>query len=77
MTSEALLLIMVVSLKILSWCITSQILRIPYLVYCSTKSSTSMWQVSLDLVKSLYAKFIDWDYEMIDPETDTPSHATK
>lgn len=36
-----------------------------------------MWQVSLDLVKSLYAKFIDWDYEMIDPETDTPSHATK
>ncbi|KAH9743896.1 phospholipid-transporting ATPase 2 [Citrus sinensis] len=33
-------------------------------------------KVSLDLVKSLYAKFIDWDYEMIDPETDTPSHAT-
>ncbi|XP_044502842.1 phospholipid-transporting ATPase 2 isoform X2 [Mangifera indica] len=33
-------------------------------------------KVSLDLVKSLYAKFIDWDIEMIDPETGTPSHAT-
>lgn len=33
-------------------------------------------KVSLDLVKSLYAKFIDWDREMIDLETDTPSHAT-
>ncbi|XWS63438.1 hypothetical protein CRYUN_Cryun06bG0096900 [Craigia yunnanensis] len=33
-------------------------------------------KVSLDLVKSLYAKFIDWDYEMIDQETGIPSHAT-
>ncbi|XP_021894272.1 phospholipid-transporting ATPase 2 [Carica papaya] len=33
-------------------------------------------KVSLDLVKSLYAKFIDWDVEMIDQETDTSSHAT-
>ncbi|XP_024444638.1 phospholipid-transporting ATPase 2 isoform X2 [Populus trichocarpa] len=33
-------------------------------------------KVSLDLVKSLYAKFIDWDREMIDLETETPSHAT-
>ncbi|KAA8524335.1 hypothetical protein F0562_010758 [Nyssa sinensis] len=32
-------------------------------------------KVSLDLVKSLYAKFIDWDNEMIDFETGTPSHA--
>ncbi|XP_059644716.1 phospholipid-transporting ATPase 2 [Cornus florida] len=32
-------------------------------------------KVSLDLVKSLYAKFIDWDNEMIDLETGTPSHA--
>ncbi|CAK7322729.1 unnamed protein product [Dovyalis caffra] len=32
-------------------------------------------KVSLDLVKSLYAKFIDWDWEMIDLETGTPSHA--
>ncbi|XP_048422253.1 phospholipid-transporting ATPase 2 isoform X1 [Pyrus x bretschneideri] len=33
-------------------------------------------KVSLDLVKSLYAKFIDWDNEMIDRETSTPAHAT-
>ncbi|KAL5861034.1 hypothetical protein ACOSQ4_002330 [Xanthoceras sorbifolium] len=33
-------------------------------------------KVSLDLVKSLYAKFIDWDNEMIDNATGTPSHAT-
>lgn len=34
-------------------------------------------QVSLDLVKSLYAKFIDWDEEMYDHDTSTPSHAAK
>ncbi|TXG55114.1 hypothetical protein EZV62_020370 [Acer yangbiense] len=33
-------------------------------------------KVSLDLVKSLYAKFIDWDNEMIDHETGIPSNAT-
>lgn len=33
-------------------------------------------KVSLDLVKSLYAKFIDWDSEMFDSETSTPSKAT-
>ncbi|KAG8641362.1 hypothetical protein MANES_13G143600v8 [Manihot esculenta] len=33
-------------------------------------------KVSLDLVKSLYAKFIDWDAEMIDHETGCSSHAT-
>ncbi|CAO2826079.1 unnamed protein product [Amaranthus hypochondriacus] len=33
-------------------------------------------KVSLDLVKSLYAKFIDWDLEMFDQETGVPSHAT-
>ncbi|KAI8005927.1 Phospholipid-transporting ATPase 2 [Camellia lanceoleosa] len=32
-------------------------------------------KVSLDLVKSLYARFIDWDNEMIDLETGTPAHA--
>jgi phospholipid-translocating ATPase len=32
-------------------------------------------KVSLDLVKSLYAKFIDWDDEMVDAETGTRSHA--
>lgn len=34
-------------------------------------------QVSLDLVKSLYAKFIDWDDQMVDLETRIRSHATK
>ncbi|EXB44626.1 Phospholipid-transporting ATPase 2 [Morus notabilis] len=33
-------------------------------------------KVSLDLVKGLYAKFIEWDYKMIDHETGTPAHAT-
>ncbi|XP_043701516.1 phospholipid-transporting ATPase 2-like isoform X2 [Telopea speciosissima] len=33
-------------------------------------------KVSLDLVKSLYAKFIDWDQEMHDHETSTAPHAT-
>lgn len=34
-------------------------------------------QVSLDLVKSLYAKFIDWDQEMYDPASNTPAYAAK
>ncbi|KAF8007990.1 hypothetical protein BT93_K1858 [Corymbia citriodora subsp. variegata] len=33
-------------------------------------------KVSLDLVKSLYAKFIDWDQKMVDQETGTAAHAT-
>ncbi|KAI8558558.1 hypothetical protein RHMOL_Rhmol04G0104100 [Rhododendron molle] len=32
-------------------------------------------KVSLDLVKSMYAKFIDWDNEMFDIETGTRAHA--
>ncbi|PIA58375.1 hypothetical protein AQUCO_00500355v1 [Aquilegia coerulea] len=32
-------------------------------------------KVSLDLVKSMYAKFIDWDKEMYDQQTDTPALA--
>ncbi|CAN8267607.1 unnamed protein product [Cochlearia groenlandica] len=32
-------------------------------------------KVSLDLVKGLYAKFIEWDVEMIDQETGTSSYA--
>lgn len=36
-----------------------------------------MRQVSLDLVKGLYAKFIEWDVEMIDQETGTSSYAAK
>lgn len=38
---------------------------------------SSMMKVSLDLVKSLYAKFIDWDDQMVDLETGTRSHAAK
>jgi phospholipid-translocating ATPase len=34
-------------------------------------------KVSLDLVKGLYAKFIEWDVEMIDQETGTASYAAK
>lgn len=32
-------------------------------------------KVSLDLVKSLYSKFIDWDSKMVDQESGTPAHA--
>ncbi|KAH9325750.1 hypothetical protein KI387_005928, partial [Taxus chinensis] len=32
-------------------------------------------KVSLDLAKSLYAKFIDWDVQMYDENSDTPAHA--
>ena len=32
-------------------------------------------KVSLDLVKTLYAKFIDWDLHMYDEKSDTPAHA--
>lgn len=32
-------------------------------------------KVSLDLVKSLYAKFIDWDQKMVDQETGIAAHA--
>ncbi|XP_057852337.2 phospholipid-transporting ATPase 2 isoform X2 [Cryptomeria japonica] len=32
-------------------------------------------KVSLDLVKSLYAKFIDWDMQMYDENSNTPAHA--
>ncbi|XP_024530611.1 phospholipid-transporting ATPase 2 isoform X2 [Selaginella moellendorffii] len=33
-------------------------------------------KVSLDLAKSMYAKFIDWDLHMYDEKTDTPAVAT-
>ncbi|KAJ3675744.1 hypothetical protein LUZ60_004786 [Juncus effusus] len=32
-------------------------------------------KVTLDLVKSVYARFIEWDEEMFDRETKTPAHA--
>ncbi|GJX01337.1 phospholipid-transporting ATPase 2 isoform X1 [Tanacetum coccineum] len=37
---------------------------------------TEARKVSLDLVKSLYAKFIDWDKQMVDVETGTSANAT-
>ncbi|XP_010236944.1 phospholipid-transporting ATPase 2 isoform X1 [Brachypodium distachyon] len=53
-----------------------QILVIPlrFELLCSIMIPISI-KVSLDFVKSLYAKFIDWDEEMYDKETDTPAHA--
>lgn len=44
---------------------------------CIRPVSLSLLQVSLDLVKSMYAKFIDWDDQMVDLETGIRSHATK
>ncbi|KAG6502715.1 hypothetical protein ZIOFF_035001 [Zingiber officinale] len=41
---------------------------------CSIMIPISL-KVSLDLVKSIYAKFIDWDEEMYDHETMTAPHA--
>ncbi|TVU13805.1 hypothetical protein EJB05_37233, partial [Eragrostis curvula] len=32
-------------------------------------------KVTLDLAKGVYAKFIDWDEQMIDHETNTPAHS--
>uniref|UniRef100_A0A2P2LF66 Phospholipid-transporting ATPase n=4 Tax=Rhizophora mucronata TaxID=61149 RepID=A0A2P2LF66_RHIMU len=54
-----------------------QLLIIPlrFELLCSIMIPISI-KVSLDLVKSLYAKFIDWDVQMIDQETGTSSHAT-
>lgn len=36
-----------------------------------------MEQVSLDLAKSVYSKYIDWDLQMYDPQTGTPAVAAK
>ncbi|XP_043689216.1 phospholipid-transporting ATPase 2-like isoform X2 [Telopea speciosissima] len=54
-----------------------EVLVIPlrFELLCSIMIPISI-KVSLDLVKSLYAKFIDWDQAMYDHETSTPSHAT-
>ncbi|KAI4322704.1 hypothetical protein L6164_022373 [Bauhinia variegata] len=51
------------------------IIPLRFELLCSIMIPISI-KVSLDLVKSLYAKFIDWDQQMIDPETGIPSHAT-
>lgn len=37
----------------------------------------SWLQVTLDLAKGVYAKFIDWDEQMFDWETNTPAHSAK
>lgn len=36
-----------------------------------------MEQVSLDLAKSVYSKYIDWDLQMYDTQTNTPAVAAK
>ncbi|KAL6657682.1 hypothetical protein ACP70R_005462 [Stipagrostis hirtigluma subsp. patula] len=53
-----------------------QIFIIPlrFELLCSIMIPISI-KVSLDFVKSLYAKFIDWDEEMYDLENDIPAHA--
>ncbi|XP_021717049.1 phospholipid-transporting ATPase 2-like [Chenopodium quinoa] len=50
------------------------IIPLRFELLCSIMIPISI-KVSLDLVKSLYAKFIDWDLEMFDQETGVPSHA--
>ncbi|KAJ0988935.1 hypothetical protein J5N97_007291 [Dioscorea zingiberensis] len=50
------------------------IIPLRFELLCSIMIPISI-KVSLDLVKSLYAKFIDWDEEMYDRDTNTPSHA--
>ncbi|KAJ1685670.1 hypothetical protein LUZ63_017060 [Rhynchospora breviuscula] len=50
------------------------IIPLRFELLCSIMIPISI-KVSLDFVKSLYAKFIDWDEEMFDQETNTPSHA--
>ncbi|XP_027342275.1 phospholipid-transporting ATPase 2 isoform X1 [Abrus precatorius] len=51
------------------------IIPLRFELLCSIMIPISI-KVSLDLVKSLYAKFIDWDHQMIDLETSISSHAT-
>ncbi|KAJ0593727.1 putative P-type phospholipid transporter [Helianthus annuus] len=51
------------------------IIPLRFELLCSIMIPISI-KVSLDLVKSLYAKFIDWDKQMVDVETATPANAT-
>ncbi|KAI7748303.1 hypothetical protein M8C21_012110 [Ambrosia artemisiifolia] len=51
------------------------IIPLRFELLCSIMIPISI-KVSLDLVKSLYAKFIDWDKQMVDIETATPANAT-
>ncbi|KAL0330404.1 UNVERIFIED_CONTAM: Phospholipid-transporting ATPase 2, partial [Sesamum radiatum] len=50
------------------------IIPLRFELLCSIMIPISI-KVSLDLVKGLYAKFIDWDDQMVDVETGTRSHA--
>ncbi|KAL8158522.1 hypothetical protein V2J09_000059 [Rumex salicifolius] len=50
------------------------IIPLRFELLCSIMIPISI-KVSLDLVKSLYAKFIDWDHEMMDQETSISAHA--
>lgn len=50
------------------------IIPLRFELLCSIMIPISI-KVSLDLVKSLYAKFIDWDEEMFDPDTNNAPHA--
>ena len=47
------------------------------MIYSSNLLGIFFLQVSLDLVKSVYAKFIDWDEEMYDHGAQCFSHAAK
>ncbi|KVH91521.1 Phospholipid-transporting P-type ATPase, subfamily IV [Cynara cardunculus var. scolymus] len=51
------------------------IIPLRFELLCSIMIPISI-KVSLDLVKSLYAKFIDWDNQMVDLETGTSANAT-
>lgn len=48
------------------------VIPLRFQLLCSIMIPISI-KVSLDLVKGLYAKFIDWDIHMYDEETDTPA----
>ncbi|XP_039803702.1 uncharacterized protein LOC120667764 [Panicum virgatum] len=52
-------------------------LRCRFPLTVTPKRLCPILEVSLDFVKSLYAKFIDWDEDMYDLENDTPAHAAK
>lgn len=40
-------------------------------------SQEHLLQVTMDLVKAFYSKFIEWDLQLYDEETDTPARASK
>lgn len=46
-------------------------------IYMILKYFYSWFQVTLDLAKGVYAKFIDWDEQMFDWETNMPAHSAK